>query len=89
MTPTIDAMLGATAIGCLFAAVFFARFWFQTRDRFFGWFTVAMVLLAVNWLGVLYIDPASEAHHDVYFVRLLAFLMIGGAIIDKNRTPGP
>lgn len=85
MQSAIDTMLGATVMACVFAAVFFARFWATSRDRFFGFFTAAFVLLAVNWIGVLQLDATSESRHLVYLLRLLAFVLIAIAIVDKNR----
>lgn len=86
MSPAIvHAMLGATVMGCILAAVFFARFWATTRDRFFGFFTAAFVLLAVNWVRVLQVHASNESRHLVYLFRLVAFVLIVIAIIDKNR----
>lgn len=86
MTPDVaSTMLGATIMGCVFAAVFFARFWYTSRDRFFAFFSAAFVLLAVNWFGVLQLGPTTESRHLVYLLRLLAFVLIAIAIIDKNR----
>jgi len=85
MQSAIDSMLGATVMGCLLAAVFFARFWATSRDRFFGFFAAAFVLLAVNWIGVLQLHASSESRHLVYLLRLIAFVLIAIAIIDKNR----
>jgi hypothetical protein len=81
----IDAMHGALVVCCLFAALFFVRFWIQTRDRFFGWFGASMVLFALNWVGVLWVDITAEARHGIYGVRLAAFLLLIAAIVDKNR----
>ncbi len=85
MQPAIDAMLGALAMGCVFAAVFFARFWMASRDRFFAFFTAALLLLAMNWIGVIHVDATGESRHIVYLLRLLAFVLIAFAVVDKNR----
>lgn len=86
MEPPIEALLGATVMVCLVAAVFFARFWRTSGDRFFGFFTAAFVLLAGNWIGVIAIgSAASESRHLVYLLRLGAFVLIVVAIVDKNR----
>lgn len=85
MQSAIDSMLGATVMGCVMAAVFFARFWATSRDRFFGFFAAAFVLLAINWIGVLQLHATSESRHLVYLLRLVAFVLIAVAIIDKNR----
>ena len=85
MRTVIDAMHGALVVACLFAAIFFIRFWVQTRDRFFGWFGASMTLLAINWVAVLWVDITKEASHEIYVIRLVAFLLIIAAIVDKNR----
>lgn len=85
MESAIDSMLGATVMGCVLAAVFFARFWATSRDRFFAFFAAAFVLLAINWVGVLQLHATSESRHLVYLLRLVAFVLIAIAIIDKNR----
>jgi hypothetical protein len=86
MQAAIHAMLGATVMGCFVAAVFFARFWATSRDRFFGFFAAAFVLLAVNWIGVIQLgSTASESRHLIYVLRLVAFVLIALAIFDKNR----
>lgn len=67
------------------AALFFFKFWSKTNDRFFGYFSLAFVLFALErWLLVL-IDPKNEAQPFVYSFRMLAFLIIIWAVIDKNR----
>lgn len=69
----------------LVAGLFFFKFWNKTQDRFFGYFALAFALFAVErWLLVL-IDPRNEAQPFVYSLRMLAFLIIIWAVIDKNR----
>lgn len=77
-------LLGATAFAYATLAAFFARFYSRTRDRLFLIFAAAFLVLAVNrsLLGVL--DRAEE-HTTLFVVRLIAFLLILWAIVDKNR----
>ena len=79
---------GATSMGAWTAALFFLRFWRQTRDRFFLAFALAFVLFAVNWLGLVFFAPQTEARTWMYLVRLGAFVIILLAIWDKNRSEG-
>jgi hypothetical protein len=84
----IDFFSGAVTLGFLVAAGFFLRFWRQTADRLFLAFAVAFVLFALNqalasWLTVM-IEPASL----IYALRVLGFIIILGAIVDKNARPG-
>ena len=84
----IDFFSGAITLGFLVAAGFFLRFWRQTADRLFLAFALAFVLFALNqalasWLTVV-IEPASL----IYALRVLGFIIILGAIVDKNARPG-
>ena len=74
---------GALAMGYLVAAMFFLKFWSEARDRLFGLFASAFALLAVQRVLL----PFAPADMDwlPYVVRLLAFVLIIVAIVDKNR----
>ncbi|HEV2295551.1 MAG TPA: DUF5985 family protein [Tepidisphaeraceae bacterium] len=78
-------MLGGLVMGCFVAALFFLRFWRKTRDRLFAIFAVAFSLLGANWLGLAFTQE-NETNTWYYAVRLLAFVLILFAIIDKNRA---
>lgn len=82
-----DFLLGITTMGCLTIAVFFARFYRDTADRFFAWFALAFAVFAINRFVLLFLDEADEARTWVYLVRLLAFALLIGAIVQKNRRP--
>lgn len=78
-------LLGAVAMGSLVAALFFLRFWRQTRDRFFLLFSIAFGLDAVNRVALGLTEVAKEQEPFFYLVRLFTFGLILLAIIDKNR----
>lgn len=80
---------GAAAMGCAVAALFFVRYWRQTHDRFFLFFMAAFFAFALNWVGLAVVQPSVESTHWFYLLRLVAFLLIIAAIIDKNRRAGP
>ena len=82
-----ELLSGALAMGYLVAAIFFLRFWRQTRDRLFGIFAVAFLMLAGQRVALSFVDPAGadESVTHLYVVRLAAFLCILGAIVDRNR----
>jgi hypothetical protein len=69
----------------LVSAILFARFYRRTGDRFFGIFALAFLALALNWVGVAFVEPHNEARTWVFGIRLTAFLLIIAAIVDKNR----
>lgn len=85
---TANFLAGVTAMGCFVAALFFARFWRATRDRFFAWFALGFAIFGANRLVLGLVDENSEARPALYIVRLLAFLVILGAIVEKNRETG-
>jgi len=76
---------GAVTFGYLLAALFFVRFWRRSADRLFLMFAVAFSLLALNQYLAWALDVVSEPYSFVYGIRVLAFLLIIVAIVDKNR----
>jgi hypothetical protein len=81
----IQLMSGAIVTGYLVAGLFFLRYWRQSRDRLFVIFALAFWLLAAQRLAL----ALTTQYFDVtwlYGVRLLAFVLILLAIIDKNRA---
>lgn len=69
------------------AALFFFRFHRETRDRLFAAFAAAFLILAVQRV-LLAIHVVPDPYEVVlYGMRLLAFLIILWAILDKNRRP--
>ena len=84
-----DFLLGVTTMGCLTVALFFLQFWISTEDRFFGLFALAFLVFGVNRFVLLFLDEGDEARTIVYVVRLLAFVLIIAAIVDKNRARPP
>lgn len=80
----IEFLSGAVAFGYLVAAGFFARFWRKTADRLFLAFAVAFLLLALNQAIAQWLGAADERVGTTYLLRVLGFLLIAGAIVDKN-----
>ena len=79
-------MLGVNAMGCLTVALFFLRFFRQTRDALFGFFSAAFALLAVNAVLLGLADPTQELRGALFLPRLIAFVLIIVGIIQKNRA---
>jgi peptidoglycan/LPS O-acetylase OafA/YrhL len=82
----IEFLSGAITLGFLVAAAFFARFWRRTHDRLFIAFAVAFVLLALNQALAFSLGDADERVGYTYLLRILGFLLILAAIVDKNLT---
>jgi uncharacterized membrane protein YeiB len=79
---------GAILMGYTVSGLFFLRFWRQTNDRLFLIFAISFWLLGLQRLALAVIDPAEETRTGLYIVRLFAFVLILGAIVDKNRSGG-
>jgi uncharacterized membrane protein HdeD (DUF308 family) len=78
-------LLGVIAMSSLTAGVFFLRFWRDTRDSLFLAFAVAFLIEALNRIASLLLVQPNEGTPWIYIVRLFAFLLILGAIVNKNR----
>jgi hypothetical protein len=78
-------LLGAIAMANLTIGLFFLRFWKKTRDRFFLFFAVAFSLEGLNRVLLGLFNETTENEPFFYLVRLLSFVLILIAIIDKNR----
>jgi peptidoglycan/LPS O-acetylase OafA/YrhL len=84
----IEFLSGAVTMGYLVASGFFVRFWRKTDDRLFLSFAVAFVLLAANQALALWLGAADERLGYTYLLRVLSFVLILVAIIDKNVAQG-
>lgn len=80
-------------MGYSVVGLYFLRFWKQSRDRLFAFFAVAFWILAVQRFSLSLIAPnhagaeeGMERQLIFYCLRLLAFVLILAAIIDKNRV---
>jgi hypothetical protein len=82
----IDFLAGAVTLGYSVAAVFFLRFWRKTADRLFLAFGAAFALLAVNQVLAAVLEFGDERTPYVYSLRVLGFLLILWAVIDKNLS---
>ena len=80
----IEFLSGAVTMGFAIAAVFFLRFWRKTRDRFFVAFSIAFFLLALNQALAQWLGAADERVMYTYLLRVLGFVIILAAIVDKN-----
>jgi hypothetical protein len=76
---------GVAAAASLIASLLFLRFWRDTRDRLFLWFALAFFMFAAHWWAISLLQPGVEARHWFYVLRLLGFILIFAAIVDKNR----
>lgn len=80
----IEFLAGAVTLGFLVAAAFFLRFWRRTSDRLFLAFSAAFALLAVNQILATFLSASDELVPYAYLLRVLGFVVILCAIVDKN-----
>ena len=85
MSPVlVDFLAGAVTLGYFVAAAFFLRFWRRTRDRLFLAFAAAFVLLSMNQALAAFLGAGDERTPYTYVLRVLGFVLILYAIVDKN-----
>ncbi|MBV9992570.1 MAG: hypothetical protein JOZ72_14925 [Alphaproteobacteria bacterium] len=83
---TLRSLLsGAVAMASFTAALFFLRFWFGTRDRFFLLFAAAFAVYGACQLA-LGLAEGSDYEPLFYLPRLLTFGLIVLAVVGKNRS---
>jgi uncharacterized membrane protein HdeD (DUF308 family) len=87
MEQVSEVLLGAVTMASGVAALFFLRFWRQTRDSFFLFFAAAFAIDALARLVLGIADLSEETQPLIYLARLVTFCLIIIAIIRKNR-PG-
>lgn len=76
---------GALAAGFFVIALFFTRFWTESKDRLLLLFAVAFSLLGISSVAIGLSDPQGDFRAAIYGLRLAAFVVILYAIYDKNR----
>jgi hypothetical protein len=86
MAQAIVLMQGMCAAFALAVGLFFLSFWQRSRDRLFLYFSIAFWLMSSSWVLLGLIAPEADNRPYVYGVRLLAFLLVIVAIIDKSRS---
>jgi len=86
MSGTFLFLSGAVTMGYAVASLFFLRFWRRTRDRLFLAFAAAFFLLVLNSALLAVADVPVEHRSPLFLLRLAAFALIIGAIIQKSRS---
>lgn len=82
-----EIISGALMMACFVVGLFFLKFWQKTHDRLFAMFAAAFWILSLERLVLGTLGTSNEADIRIYFLRLLAFVLILIAIINKNREP--
>lgn len=84
----LEFVSGLIAMGFCVSALFFARYWRQTRDGLFAAFAAAFALLALNQTLLAFSHVPIEERSPLYLLRLAAFALIIAAVLGKNLS-GP
>jgi hypothetical protein len=80
-----EFLTGVTTAASWAVGLLFLRLWRDTGDRLFAMFAAAFWTLSLNWLLLAVLAPAAESRHVFYIIRLIAFVLIIAAGVDKNR----
>jgi hypothetical protein len=80
---------GMAAMGFAIAALFFLRFWQQTRDGLFLAFCVAFVFFTLNQALITLSDVPREEQSWIYLLRLAGFVVLLIGIARKNLARDP
>lgn len=81
-----DFLSGTLVVMSVAIGLYQLRFWRKSQDRLFLYFAVAFFLMAINRFALFVVDEESESRTYFYVVRLIAFLLIIWAIVEKNRA---
>jgi hypothetical protein len=76
---------GAIAMAFAACGLFFIDFYRRSGDRLFLAFALSFWTLAAERVILVIVTRGSESEIYVYMLRLLAFLVLLVAIIDRNR----
>lgn len=80
---------GSIAMASFVIAMFFLHYWKRTKDRFFVLFCISFLIQSFNRVLLVELPEASESSALFCSIRLLAYLLILFAILDKNRMNSP
>jgi hypothetical protein len=80
----VEFLSGAVTLGFLVGAAFFIAFYRKTGDRLFIAFAAAFLLFALNQGLSFALTVVSEPTSLIYALRVLGFVLIIWAIVDKN-----
>lgn len=75
---------GVLSMSAAVAGLFFLKFWKESADRLFVFFALAFWSLSAHWTGLAIVNPELESRHQLYILRLAAFVILIVGILDKN-----
>jgi uncharacterized membrane protein HdeD (DUF308 family) len=78
-------VLGAIAMASAIAALFFARYYRDSRDSLFLFFAAAFAIESVNRTLLAFSPTPNEAEQVLYLLRIFSYVLILLGIVSKNR----
>lgn len=78
-------LLGVVVTASAVIGAYFLKFWRQTRDGLFLAFGVSFLIEAINRSSILFLEHPREGNAVIYAIRLLSYVLILAAIVNKNR----
>lgn len=79
-----DMISGAISMASLVIALFFLRFWRNSGDRFFLYFSLSFFIEGLHRIYSTATHNNGEDSPLHYLIRLLAYGLIIWAILEKN-----
>jgi Na+/melibiose symporter-like transporter len=83
-----DFISGAICFGCLGISIFYFKFWRKAGDRLFAYFATSFAILFIERIVLVTMGSHHEQNPKIYFIRLIAFLIILLGIYSKNAEKG-
>lgn len=81
----VDFLLGGTSVALLGSSIFFLRYWKDTKDQLFAFFSASFFIMAISQVGILFGTDVDRLPYG-YWMRLASFVLIIMGIIEKNLT---
>ena len=85
MARLVPFVLGAIAATSFTIALFFLRFYRDSKDALFAWFSAAFAVLGLNRLLFAVSASPNEGEPLLYWMRAIAYSLILVGIYQKNR----
>jgi hypothetical protein len=82
----VTYLSGLVTMGYLACGLFFAKFWWRSRDLLFLAFAIAFWLMAADATTLAVLLPQDPRRVWVYLLRIPAYLLIVLAIVRKNTS---
>lgn len=82
-----DMLAGAIALASLAVGLFFFKYWYRSRDRFFLYFALSFWIEGLSRIHMGLHQAPREDVPVYYLIRILSYGLILLAIWEKNRPP--